>query len=343
MVKPFHPKASLLLDAHVAYLIEQLSGKSLQALLEAEIDLLLADAEKITLNEAVTPAMIKETARNYAVDLELSGAIPELVGDIARAMYAHPIHGFTTVDDLLPDHLFAEFLDKALEMRKTRERIMRKTVANPAYAALASDILLEGLRGYAQQGRELANHIPGARRAARLGQSLIASAFPLLEESLEDNLHKYVRRIMENILTRSEHFLLTHFDEERLRDIALEVWDEVKGKRISDIKHSVSSLDLEEFFVIGYEGWRELRGTPFYGAMIDTGVDCFFEKYGESNLRELVDEMGITPDIMLGEAMRYAPPVVRMLKRKKLLEPMLRRNLEGFYHSTAVARILEAE
>jgi len=343
MTKPLHPKASLLLDAHIAYLIEQLSGKSLQALLEEEIDLLLTAAEKITLNEAVTPDMIKETARSYAVDLELSGAIPELVGDIARALYANPIHGFTTMDDLLPDHLFAEFLDKVLEMRETRERFLRETVANPVYSALASDILLEGLRGYAQHGRDLASHIPGARQAARLGQSLIASTFPLLEESLEDNLHKYVRRIMENILTRSEHFLLTHFDEERLRNIALEVWDEVKGKRVSDVKRSVSSLDLEEFFVIGYEGWRELRNTPFYGAMIDTGVDCFFEKYGESNLRELVDEMGITQDIMIGEAMRYVPHVVRMLKRKKLLEPLLRRNLENFYRSTAVTRILEAE
>lgn len=343
MAKPFHPKASLLLEAHIAYLTEQLSGKSLQTLLAAELDQIMADAEKITLNDAVIPAMIKETARNYAVDLELSGAIPELVGDIARALYANPIHDFTTLGDLLPDHLFAEYLDKALEMREARERIMHEAVANPVYAALASDILLEGLRGYAQQGRNIANQIPGAKQAARLGQTLIASAFPLLEESLEENLRKYVRRTMESILTHSEHFLLTHFNEERLRDIALEIWDEVKGKPVSDFKRSVSSLDLEEFFVIGYENWRELRNTPLYGAMIDTGVDCFFEKYGESNLRELVDEMGITEDIMLGEAMRYAPPVVRMLKRKKLLEPMLRRNLEGFYRSTAVTRILDAE
>lgn len=339
--KTMHPKAVALLDAHVAYITAQLSGKSLQALLESEIDQLLEDAESITLNEAVTPQMIKDTARNYAVDLELSGAIPELVGDIARALYANPIHNFTTVGELLPDHLFEEFLDKVLEMKEARERIVHETVANPVYSALASDIMLEGLRGYAQQGRDLARQIPGAARAARLGQSLLSSAFPMLEESLEENMRKYVRRILESILHRSEHFLLNHFDEERLREIALEVWDVIKEKPVSNFKRSVSSLDMEEFFVIGYETWREIRHTPIYGAMIDTGVECFFEKYGETSLRELVDEMGITKDIMLNEAMRYVPHVVRMLKHKKMLEPLLRRNLEPFYQSKAVAAILE--
>ncbi|HEX4937361.1 MAG TPA: hypothetical protein VFX11_01715 [Candidatus Kapabacteria bacterium] len=340
--KTMHPKAAALLDAHVAHITAQLSGKSLHTLIEDEIGQIMADAEQITLNEAVTPQMIKETARNYAVDLELSGAIPELVGEIARALYANPVHNLTTVGELLPDGLFEEFLDKVLEMREARERFVHEVVANPVYSALASDILLEGIRGYVQQGRDIARQIPGAARAARLGQSLLSQAFPMLEESLEDNLRKYVTRILEGILHRSEHFLLTHFHEDRLREISLEVWDVIKEKPVSEFKRSVSSLDMEEFFVIGYETWRELRNTAFYQAMIDTGIDCFFEKYGETNLRELVDEMGITHEIMVSEAMRYAPHVVKMLKRKKMLEPMLRRNLEPFYSSKAVLAILEA-
>lgn len=340
--KTMHPKAAALLDAHVAHITAQLGGKALQSLITDEIRQIMADAEHITLNEAVTPQMIKDTARAYAVDLELSGAIPELVGDIARALYANPMHNLTTIGELLPDGLFEEFLDKVLEMRDARERIVHEAVANPVYSALASDILLEGIRGYVQQGRDLARQIPGAARAARLGQSLLSQAFPLLEETLEENTRKYVTRILDGILHRSEHFLLTHFDEERLREIALEVWDVIKEKPVSTFKQGVSSLDMEEFFVIGYETWRELRNTAFYQAMIDTGVDCFFEKYGDTTLSELVDEMGITEDIMVSEAMRYAPHIVKMLKRKKMLEPLLRRNLEGFYHSKAVAAILDA-
>ncbi|MGH8493333.1 MAG: hypothetical protein ACRERR_09550 [Moraxellaceae bacterium] len=330
-----------LLDAHIAYLQEQLTGNALQELLETEVDQLLELATQIRLNEAVTRYMIKDTVRVYAVELELSGAIPELVGDIARGLHAHPIHAETTLGDLMPDGLFAEFLDKILEMRDLRERLVHEAVANPVYAALASDVVLEGIRGYAQQGMERARRLPAAGRAVRLGQSLLGSALPVIEEGLEENLRKYMRRSMEEILQRSEEFLLGHFDEEKIRELVLDVWDLLKEKRIAGIKSGISSLDLEEFFVIGYETWRELRLTPFYIALIDSGIDSFFDKYGESTLSDLLDEIGITRDIAMREAMRFAPPVIAMLERKQLLAPILRRNLEGFYSSPAVSKILD--
>lgn len=342
MAKSLSPQASALLDAHVAYINDSLGGKALQEWIAAETDQLLADAEKITLNEAVTRDMIKTTARGYAVELELSGAIPELVGDIARSLYAHPVHDLTTLNDLLPDGLFEEFLDKALEMRELREHVVHEAVANPAYAALVSDILLEGLRDYLQQNAERAKQIPGAGQMARLGQSLLRTALPLIEEAFEENLRKYIRMSLQGVLSRSEVFLLDHFNEEKIRELALDVWDLLKDKCIADLKQSVSSLDVEEFFVIGYEAWREIRLTPFYGAMIDGGVDAFFDKYGDSSLRNLVDEMGVTREIIIRDALRFAPPILAMLKKKKLLEPAIRRNLQGFYKSAAVARILDS-
>ncbi len=342
MAKRMHPKAAALLDAHVAFITAQLTGKGLEALLAAEVDQLLADAEGIRLNEAVTRDMIKDTVRGYAVELELSGAIPELVGDIARALYANPVHDFTTLGDLLPDHLFGEFLDKVLELRELRERVIHEAVANPVYAALASDVLIEGLRGYARQGRELARRVPGAERARRLGERLLGGALPALEETLEEGIRQYAQRTLEALLHRSEHFL-RGFDEERLRTMAWEVWEVLREKRVAELRRGLTSLDVEEFFVIGYETWRELRNTPFYAALIDGGIDAFFDKYGETSLRELLDEMGIDRDMILRDAMRFAPPVLAMLKRKKLLEPFLRRNLESFYHSAAVTRILDGE
>lgn len=341
MVKRIHPQAEALLEAHIAYTIDRLSGKSLHSLLEVEIDHALADAEKITLNQAVTRDMIKGAVRAYAVELELSGAIPELVGDIARSLYANPVHDATTLNVLLPDGLFAEFLDKILEMREMREWIVHEAVANPVYSALISDMVLEGVRDYAQHNASRTRQIPGAAQAVRLGQSLLGAALPIIEETLEENLRKYIRKSLQNILNRSEKFLLDHFNEDMIRELALDVWGLIKEKPLADFKRAVTGLDVEEFFVIIYETWRELRLTPFYSAMIDGGIDSFFYKYGDSSLRELLDEMGITRDIAIREAMRFAPPVLTMLKKKNLLEPVIRRNLEGFYQSTAVLKILD--
>jgi hypothetical protein len=339
-----HPQAQLLLDAHVDYILAQLSGQPLAALIESLVDQAFINARKITLDDAVTRKMIKDTARGYAVELELSGAIPELVGDIARSLYSHPIHARTKLKDLLSDGLFNEFLDKILEMRDLQQWIVHEAVTNPVYAALASEMLMEGLRGYARHGSErFTAGIPGMRQAGRFAnKALLSRALPLIEETLEESLRKYIQKSLQGLLDSSEDFLIGLFDEEKVRTLALEAWDILKEKRIAEFKEGVSSLDIEEFFVIGYEAWRELRATPIYGALIDAGIDCFFDKYGSATLSDILDEMGVTREIAIRDAMRFAPPVLAMLKQRKLLQPFIREQLSGFYNSPIVVGILAA-
>lgn len=340
MASTMHPQARRLLDAHVEYLMQQLQGPALEALVAREIDELLAESRRLTLEETVTRDMIKATARSYAVELDLSGAIPELVGDIARALYAHPVHARTSLNDLLPDGLFEEFLDKFLEMRDLHAWIVHEAVDNPVYTQLATDVVIEGLRGYLQHGGQRATRLPGARQVGALGGRLLRGALPALEETLEESLRGYLQKSMQDLLRSSEDFLLGLFDKEQVRGLVLEGWDFIKDRRLTEFKEGVSGLDIEEFFVIGYEAWRALRETPFYGSLIDAGIDAFFDKYGEATLHEVLDEMGIGRDIALGEALRFAPHVLDVLRARGMLEPMVRRHLTGFYDSGAVEAIL---
>lgn len=342
MASRMPPQAQRLLDAHVAYIMERLQGDHLAALLESEIDLLFAQARKVTLDEAVTRDMIKTTVRVYAVELELSGAIPELVGDIARTLHAHPIHAQTTLNDLLPDHLFTEFLDKFLDMRELHEWVVHEAVANPVYAALATELLMEGIRAYLPYGGNEPRRLPGLGRAGKLANSAMLRSFlPMLEETLEESLRGYIQKSLHGLLAHSENFLMELLEDERLRYLAMEAWDAVKDRTVGEFKEGVSDLDVEEIFVIGYETWRHLRTTDFYGALIDSGIDAFFDKYGDNTLHEILDEMGITTEIALRDANRFAPPVLAMLKEKGLLEPAVRQHLIGFYQSSAVAAILD--
>ncbi len=161
-------KAQALLDAQVQFMLEQWSGPALKALIERELDALLAAAEQLTLNEAVTPQMIKDTALTYAADLELHGAIPELVGDVAREVYAHKIQTKTAIGALLSDTRFNEILDKVLELKKLRKQLVHAAVGNPLYADVAADLIFNGVRGYLN-GNPLAKNIPGMSSVMKLG------------------------------------------------------------------------------------------------------------------------------------------------------------------------------
>ena len=333
--------ADALLDAHVQFILDQISGEALQPLIEGELDALLINAKKLKLNDCVTRKMIKDVALAYAADLELGAGIPELVGDVARALYSHDAHEKTSFGDLLTDEHFSDIVDKALELKSLREKIVHEAVASPLYASFASDLLYNGIKGYLAQNAVTRN-IPGAGSMMKLGKAVMSKATPNLEASIEDGLKKYIGQSVKATSKGSASLLLKYADDDTLRDLTQEFWARIKPLKVASLREDISSLDVEEGFVTAYEFWRTLRGTNFYRVMIGAGIDAFFDKYGDATLSDLLDDLGINRNMMLREAMRFAPPVIKALNKKKMIEPVVRRNLARFYQSDAARAILDA-
>lgn len=333
------PVAERLLDAHVAFMIAQLENEPLRLNIEEELDHALAAAEKITLNEAVTREMIKDTVKTYAVHLDLHGAIPELVGDIARAIYNHEIHDRTELNDLVSDKQFTELFEQVMAMKELREKIIKQSIGNPLYGALVSDVLYNGIKGYINDN-PLTKNSQVAAGALKLGKTLLSKASPGLEQSMEEGIKKYISANIKASQRTTEKFIRARLEDDSVRERAHDLWDEHKHRKVAVFREYISERDVEEGFVTGYEYWRRLRKTEYYWTIIATGIDAFFDKYGETTLRELLDEVGIHREMMVAEAMRYAPPVIAMLKKKGLLEPRIRRQLEKFYLSEECRDIL---
>ena len=341
MAKKKTSTAEALLEAHVQFMLQQLDGKALRPRIEREVDALLHDAEQLSLKDVVSREAVKETVRVYAVKLELNAGIPELVADIAHRLHAHPIHARTRIGELLSDQQFTEILDKLLEMKELRTRLLDESVSNPVYSALAADIVYHGIKDYLTQNK-LTGNIPGARAAMKLGKSMMNRATPGLENAIEERLKGYVSRNIQSTLQESRRFLLDRFDEESIREVALDVWEQLKDSKVSLFRDFLGGGDLEDFFVIGYEYWHQLRKTDWYVTLIDAGVDGFFDRYQDSSLGEILEEIGIGRDMLVADAMRFAPKAIEGLKHRGLLEPMIRRNLQDFYLSGAVEKIIGA-
>ena len=100
-------KANRLLEALIAHLSESLDPDRLDDWLEQELDALLAQADTVRLNEAVTAEQIGVTVRKYAVQMELGGGIPELVGEMVDRLYNHGIQGERRVGELVDESTVA--------------------------------------------------------------------------------------------------------------------------------------------------------------------------------------------------------------------------------------------
>ena len=68
--------------------------------------------------------------------------------------------------------------------------------------------------------------------------------------------------------------------------------------------------------------------------------DAFFDKYGDTTLMELLDELGVTRELMLDDARRFLPPVMEKLRAEGLLEAWLRRHLEGYFQREETLALL---
>lgn len=332
-------KAQALLDAQIEYIIAQASSDELQQLIEKEIDHFYDVIEHYTLNDMVTPEQIKETIKKYSLDLKIHGAIPELVGELAQYIYDHSVHDDNTLNDLLTDAQFSEILEKSLEMEEFRLRVIDQAISNPIYAALVSDLLYNGIKDYLTDN-SITKSLPGASSMMKLGKSVLNSAAPKLEKTIESNVKKYIKKNTNATLKQSQKFLLKALSNEKLTEVALETWDRVKTRKISSFRQFLSTDDIEDFLVLGYEYWKAIRKTSYYETLAVTGVDFFFEKYGDAKLTLILEEVSIKKHMLPDDAMRFAPPIIKILKEQGVIAEFLRRQLEPFYFSEATLDIL---
>ncbi len=334
--------AEALLEAHVAYIVEEITGPALKTLIAEEVDSALQLAGKLTVGNMVSRKQIKDTAAVFASEVEFGPGLPELVGEIARRVYNDDIHGKTTPGDLLTDQHLEDFTDQILELDGLRDKIIRAAVTSPLYADFASDLLYSGITGYLAQSN-VAKNIPGASSMLKLGRAALSVATPKLESSIEDGLRKYIAKAVQASTTRSAEFLISHASPELLKELTLDTWEKLRDQPVGVLRDDLGETAVEELFVTGFEAWRHLRKQDWYRVVIDAGIDGFFDKYEDATLATLLVDLGIDRERIIDEAQRYAPSVIKTLKKKKLLEPIVRRRLAGFYGSPAFAAVITGD
>ena len=127
--------ANRLLDGLIDRLLATLSPGQLDGLIEQELDYALDVATRYTLNDWVSAEQIRITAQKYAAEMDISGAIPELVGDMVEQFYDHGIQSDRLIGDVVDEDVVMALLDKVLEIPLSRQS-MAWLGRNPVLLAL---------------------------------------------------------------------------------------------------------------------------------------------------------------------------------------------------------------
>ncbi|MGB2246640.1 MAG: hypothetical protein ACPH3N_03170 [Alcanivorax sediminis] len=321
--------ANRLLDGLVEYLLARMAPEQLDGFLESELDFLLDKASDYTLNAWVTPLQIQQTARKYAIEMDISGAIPELVGDMVEEFYQQAVDSERLVGDVVDEDVVMALLDKVLEIPLSRQG-MAWLGRNPVLLALLAGGAQMGLKTLLHQGMPVALRDQLARRLPDRWVN-----------SLDTRMQEWLLRRTEQLL--SDPWLYRDENLDELRELVLVGWQDFAQRPVAELRELLSSEDIQELFVIGFEYWRELRHTDYFNSLLESGVNAFFDKYGETSLTELLHELGVSRAMMLDDARRFGPPIIEKLRKEGLLEAWLRRHLSGFFEAEETLQLLSEQ
>jgi hypothetical protein len=330
-----HDIAERLLEAQVQFLEARLEPASFAGLLESELDHFLTAAAQITLAEAVTREQIKDVAIKYAVAMKIPGSIPELANEIADRIYSHPAQDDTRLADVIASRHIEAFTTKLLELPLVQERL----IESPLMIEIVSEWLYRIATETSARNRELAGKIPGLSSLLGTGGSLLGKVAPDAGVIAETRLRELAGQTARVVL-RSARSTNNSDEEPWIHDTVVEMWREQADKPVGSLRAYMTQDDLEDLFILLYDFWLSLRETDYLHALIDEGVDFFFDKYEESTLLGLLEEFGISRADLVEEAHRFAPPILELLRERGLLTAFLRRQLEVFFAAEATLALL---
>ncbi|MFB2764123.1 MULTISPECIES: hypothetical protein [Marinobacter] len=329
-----------LFEAHVKHEVAALKGAKLKKFLEQEVDELLGYAEKVPLGRLISPEQVMGVIKRIAVNMELDAGIPELAAEMAAEVLKAPVQADTTLGEILSREQASGFIEEALELRQQRERIISEIMAHPVYQELVSNVVYHGLVNYLYEDNLITRSVPGVGSVMKFGKKMANKAVPGLDETFERRIKAWLAESLPGLIVRSEQFLHRALTDDELRDSVMAAWVSLENQTIAELQDGLGEVELQEFVVLGYDFWLNFRKTAYFEGCARAVVEHLFAKYGDRPVMDLLNDIGVTREVIVTEIAELGLPIIDVLHKEGYVEALVRRRLGSFYKSAAAKKLL---
>ena len=329
-----------LFEAHVKHEVAALKGAKLKKFLEQEVDELLGYAEKVPLGRLISPEQVMGVIKRIAVNMELDAGIPELAAEMAAEVLKAPVQADTTLGEILSREQASGFIEEALELRQQRERIISEIMAHPVYQELVSNVVYHGLVNYLYEDNLITRSVPGVGSVMKFGKKMANKAVPGLDETFERRIKAWLAESLPGLIVRSEQFLHRALTDDELRDSVMAAWVSLENQTIAELQDGLDEVELQEFVVLGYDFWLNFRKTAYFEGCARAVVEHLFAKYGDRPVMDLLNDIGVTREVIVTEIAELGLPIIDVLHKEGYVEALVRRRLGSFYKSAAAKKLL---
>jgi hypothetical protein len=320
------PAAQQLLDAHVAFELQQLEGKALQNAINEEVAVLWKWLGKTNIADVLPKKEVKafvERNKNIAITEPVKEYILSLVADSREFVEEKDWE----VGDILHKKHYDALVDRLLEMEDARNELIGRVVKNPFYADLIANILYNGIKSFTQEGGALQKSPVGG--LFKLGQGLMQASG--LEDAIDTNVKKFISANLQKTLSQNEKYLKEKLSNTQLKKLSNNAWDKVSDFDLKNITKHVKPSRVEKSLPIAEEYWNEVVASKAFNQSVDFVLDHFYKANGKKKVAEVLGDLTITEEKAALEAYHAALPWIAEMKQSGYLEARIRARMEKFY------------
>lgn len=324
--------AQALLLEQVRFIKKQLLDQKNPQYIRNFISQTYQNADKVQLKDFIQLEQLVAVVQKYAFELNLGADILEFIGVVAQKIHNEAINSRTIIHDLLSDESFELWMFKILELEQLKQYIQENLEHNPQIQQVSLQLANQIVESNTPWLNQLRQYTVKQNKISSKVISFIQDQQQNIELKLEYQLAAAIRKQLSNI------FLLPNED---LADIATHIWSDIKQRSLKEMLSQVQSIDFEEFFILVYETWKELRETEFIQQIILNVVEAFYEYFGEYSLQELLHSVGLDENDLFIEADRFIPHSLGTLEQMGILDDIIQSLIAPFYLDAQTQRFIE--
>jgi hypothetical protein len=317
-----------LLDAHVQHVLAAWRGDSAARLIAERVSSLWRWFGEVTLDQVATRAQVMGIIRRHVIELGIGAGITELAGEFSQLVFSSRRSAMTRLDQVLTEDDYEEFADKVIALDGVRRGLIAMLARSQAFDLFKTRVLAHSLSALVFRRERL--------------RDVAGDLVPALEERVKRALIRYFGQ-RESTPGETERELIELIDPESLRSLIDDLWAGLGPRPLTEAFSLIGGQDLEDFVVLGYEFWLRYRKSDYFRQIMEEMVGHFFGKYGRLSLAELLEDMGVTEEMLTRELEVFLVPVLDEAARAGFLEQQIRASLGSFYRSAAAEEILRTK
>lgn len=333
-----HTTAQALLDAHTRHLLKQLQGKALEGHVKEEV----AQACDWLAARPVTALADAEKVRDFLMRNVFAIAptprLLEQIGTLAIRALKSPLNNKTRVDAILDAREYDLIAARLIALEDVRTELVHAVMQNHEITHLISDIIYNGIKNYMAENSKKADKLPGVGSLLKAGKGMMERMGT--DSMVENALRKYVHQNTRATMEMSERLVLQALETPKLQATAKKLWQHVHSKHLSIATKHVSEKQVHEVVEIGEALWNHFRQTGYAHALLGELVDAWFEKWGNEPALTVLETIGLDRKRLPGEVQKFLEPLLAELISSGQIEARIRANLETFYGSKEVTKLL---